>query len=181
MQVFEPELWKSRAWDRFTRAVVAGRLKEEVERVWFRDVVAVDDLTKLNEWCMSRKLKVVFVKKVGATYYPHDKEVLVSSRMSPQRQVVFLLHECGHHLIGMKDLAERYQLGYAEERPEVKRTFAHRLAVLEEEMEAWHRGWKLGQRLGLSVERSYFDEVRYECLKSYIKWSVRPGKGADDT
>lgn len=180
MAEFDPELWRRRAWERFSRALRAGKPKEDLERTWAGDVLAIGDMSRLVSWCGERKIKVDFAKKVGATYYPHDKEVKVSSRLAPPRQVVYLLHECGHHLIGLKELNERYQLGYTTEDPSVKRTFPHRLAVLEEEFEAWHRGWKLVQRLGLNVDRSLFDEVRQECLKSYIKWSLRPGKGAEE-
>lgn len=175
MSEFEPDLWRTRAWDRFRRALRAGKPKADLERVWAVDVLAISDMSRLVGWCDGRNIRVDFAKKVGATYYPYDKEIKLSSRLSPPRQVVYLLHECGHHLIGLKDLNERYQLGYVTDDPAVKRTFPHRLAVLEEEFEAWHRGWKLVQRLELNVDRSLFDEVRQTCLKSYIKWSVRPG------
>lgn len=175
MQEFDPKLWRARAWSRFRRRLLAGAPKAEMEPTWALDVLAISDLESLVSWCSSKKLKVAFVKKVGATYYPNSKEVLVSSRLSPPRQVAFLIHECGHHLIGMKEHSERFGMGYPQTDPEVTKTFHHRVSCLEEEMEAWHRGWKLAGRLGLSISREFFDEVRLECLRSYIKWSLRPG------
>ena len=94
---------------------------------------------------------------------------------------MYLLHECGHHLIGMKEHHERFGQGYPlGNDPAVAKTKAHKVACLEEEFEAWHRGWKLARRLGLAITRSDFDELRIECLKSYIDWAARAYKRKDN-
>ena len=176
MQKFDSGLWRNRAWARFRRALAAGKPKAELEPAWALDVLAICDLGTLVEWCEQRKIDVVFVKKVGATYYQDTKQVKISSRLSPQRQLLFLLHECGHHLIGLKEHNSRYAMGYPQTDAETKKTFHHRLTCLEEEMEAWHRGWNLAERLNLRISREDFDAVRLECLRTYVKWTLRPGK-----
>lgn len=177
MSAFDPKLWRKRAWDRLRRAVLRGGDKGVVETTYAADMYAISDLEALIAWCDGRKITVDFVKKASATFIPSSLTIKMSSRMSPRRQVVLLLHECGHHLIGMHDHHERFGAGYprgGEE--EWSRTFHHRVACLDEEMEAWHRGWKLVKRLGLSVDRGFYDEVRLECIRSYIQWTLRPGQ-----
>lgn len=172
MAEFDYELWKARAWERFGRALRSGKPKRVIEPAWVADVLAVDSLSVLVEWCRGRGLKVDFVKKTGGTYYPGSKEVKISSRLSPTNQVVYLLHECGHHLIGMKEHDERFGMGYPQTDPAVKRTFQHKLACLDEEIEAWHRGWRLACRLGIRIDPDAYESVRLKCLRSYVKWSL---------
>ena len=88
--------------------------------------------------------------------------------------MIVLLHECGHHLIGVNDDHDRFGMGYPQSDPEITKTFHHRVSCLEEEMEAWHRGWKLAKRLNLTVDRDVFDAMRLKCIRSYIKWTVKP-------
>ena len=72
------------------------------------------------------------------------------------------------------NVSEGETLPLSQTEPNVKRTFHHRMSCLEEEIEAWHRGWKLAVRLGLSVTREEFDVVRLDCLKSYVRWTLQP-------
>lgn len=174
MQAFDSQLWKQRAWDRFGAALRAGKSKKRAESDWVLEVIAIVGIEALVGWCSSKKLNVRFSRHVGATYYPVAKTIVVSKRMTPRRQLMFLIHECGHHLIGMKEHSERYGMGYPQTSAKMKRTFHHRVSCLEEEMEAWHRGWKLAVRLNIDVDRGEFDRVRLECLRSYIKWSLDP-------
>jgi len=173
---FNSELWKERAWARYTRAVQSGRAQKIDETNWALDVLAINDLELLVNWCKNHKLKVVFAKKSNGTYYHDDKQITICSNLSPRSQVIVLLHECGHHLIEVQELHERFVLGYSQTDPEITKTFEHRIACLEEEFEAWHRGWKLARRLCLCVDRESFDKYRVKCLRTYIKWSLKPKK-----
>lgn len=175
MQIFDPNIWKQRAWVRFSSSLRSGRPKKAAQADWVLDIIAIDGIESLVRWCDAKRLRVRFTRLEGATYYPVAKTIVMSGRMSPRRQLMFLIHECGHHLIGMKEHNERYGMGYPQTDPSVKKTFHHRVSCLEEEMEAWHRGWKLANRLKICVDREEFDKVRLECLRSYIKWSLRPG------
>lgn len=176
MSTFDPDVWRKRAWARFRRAHLRGVPKREGEATYAADMYAISDLEKVIGWCSSKKLTVEFVKKAAATYIYHEGTIKVSARLSPARQVVLLLHECGHHLIGMKEHHERFGMGYPMSGDQTwNKTFHHRIACLEEELEAWHRGWKLVQRLCLNVDRELYDAVRLECIRTYVWWTVRPG------
>ncbi len=176
---FDAETWKQKAWARYTRAVQSGRARKIDETNWALDVLAIRDLYMLVGWCSDHKLKVSFAKKSNGEYRSHDKQIIVSTHLSPRKQAVVLLHECGHHLIDGQDIQDRFALGYSQIDPEIIKTFSHRLACLEEEFEAWHRGWKLAKRLNLTVDRDFFDEFRIKCLNSYVKWSINPKKFKD--
>ena len=140
------------------RAERPGRAGKIDETNWALEVLAIRDLYLLVDWCSGHKLKVSFAKKSNGEYRSCDKQIIVSTHLSPRKQVVVLLHECGHHLIDGQDIQDRFALGYSQINPEIIKTFSHRLACLEEEFEAWHRGWKLAKRLSLTVDRDYFDE-----------------------
>jgi hypothetical protein len=175
MREFDLEVWKERAWTRYCRAHVAAPSNKESELAWALEVLAISDLSKLVDWCKERKLKVGFAKKPNGTYHSQSKEIIISSRLSIRNQVTVLLHECGHHLIGINDDHDRFGMGYPQSDPEITKTFHHRVSCLEEELEAWHRGWKLSKRLDLRIDRDHFDSIRLKCIRSYVKWTLKPG------
>lgn len=173
---FNLDLWKERAWARLKRAARKSKSKAKrdvAETQWYRDVVFSGKIHVIVNWCNSKGIKVLFGKKVGGTYDTLSKTICITGRAHPEKQLYYLLHECGHHLIGFTEHDERFGLGYPQtENPEVNTTFPHRLACLEEEIEAWHRGWKLSKRLKLKLNRKEFDAIRIECIRSYVKWAT---------
>jgi hypothetical protein len=172
---FDKQLWWDRAWARFKRATRKGcsrKKRDEAERQWFREAMCIDKLAAVIDWCSSKNIKVRFGKSVGASYNAIEKTITMAGRTSPEKQLYMLLHECGHHLVGFDEDDERFGMGYPYvEDSKVNTTFHHRVACLEEEMEAWHRGWRLSKRLHLNLDRPAFDKVRLDCLRSYIKWA----------
>lgn len=182
MAQFDPVLWRKRAWDRLRRAArkEGGKPTSAQESSWAADWSAITDLEKVVDWCKIRCISVVFDRVEPGTAGVFDSGtnvITISSRYSAQKQLITLLHECGHYLLGDKANDDRFKMGYAMHHDEaVTKTFAHKIACVEEEFEAWHRGWRLSRRLGLSLSREAFDDLRLACLKSYIKWSARKGQ-----
>jgi hypothetical protein len=178
MAAFDLELWNARAWDRFQKAIQAGKNADRATKRWTEDRHYVSALRVVVEWCEARSLTVTFCKRSGGIYYTADKEIKVSGRASPKHQLHILLHECGHHLIGSKDKYERYGMGYGNQDPDVKRSFHHRIDIVDEEFEAWHRGWKLARRLGALTkkDKAAFDRTRVAMLRTYLLWATKaPG------
>lgn len=168
---FDRDLWRERAWARYQRAQMGGRPQSEGQ--WAHDIIAISNLEKLIEWCTTRGLTVTFTRRPNGIYDSESKAIQIAAAALPAKQLMYLLHECGHHLIGMKEHHERFGMGYPQgEDPVVSKTTAHKVACLEEEFEAWHRGWKLSRRLGLAVSRQEYDNLRIECLKSYVDWTA---------
>lgn len=139
---------------------------------------AINGLERAVKWAQRRGLTVSFVPK-GGVFFSKEKLITVSSRMSPREQLFTLLHECGHFLIGPRRPGDRFGMGYAAPAlPRHKGSALHRIDILDEEFEAWARGWKLGRKLGalLDADRKAFDERRVQCLMTYAKWASRgPG------
>lgn len=176
MQCFDAEVWRQRAWDRFRRAVRAKSKRRPAigaEAQWVRDAKYIEKLKIVVDWCEARQLLVIFGRRQNGVYDANTKEIRLACRASPEKQLYYLLHECGHHLIGMKEHHERFGMGYPQTDPEVTRTYVHKLACLEEEFEAWHRGRKLARRLSLDIDEEEFDKLRLECLRSYVSWAAR--------
>jgi hypothetical protein len=171
---FDRQLWWDRAWSKFKRANRKGIPKKKrdiAEHQWFRDAMHIDKMATVVNWCSSKNIKVFFGKKPGGLYNAVDKTITITCRALPEKQLYMLLHECGHHLVGFDADDERFGMGYPRvEDTNVNATFQHRFACFEEEIEAWNRGWRLSKRLHLQLERSAFDKIRLECLRSYTKW-----------
>lgn len=166
---FDKSLWWNRAWERHRRAVAKDNVDVAVAtEKWTKDALSIQYLEKLVEWCSKKGIAVVFAKKEAAVYDQNTKTVTVSGRLSPEKQIYVLLHECGHFLVGDNP---RFGKGYPQAfDPKLNASFEHRLACLEEEIEAWNRGWKLAKRLGLRLDHAAFEKTRAICLKSYVNW-----------
>lgn len=174
MRRFDPNLWRERSWARLRRATGLSRPSSAGEAKWAVDAYAISDLERVVEWCVERGIDVLFGRRFGGLYDEAAKKIIISAHAPPRKQLVYLLHECGHHLLSPStDADDRFKRGYSSHAAGRQRTFVHKLAVLEEEIEAWHRGWRLARRLGLTLSRDEFDETRVACLKSYVSWSNR--------
>lgn len=177
MRGFDRDVWRQRAWDRFQRFVRKETTRSPsrgAEAQWARDVVYIDRLASVVGWCEARALRVVFGKRQAGIYDSGAKKIIISARASPERQLYYLLHECGHFLVGLQEHHERFTAGYpaGARDPEVKKSFKYKITCLEEELEAWHRGWKLARRLKLNLNRDHWDVVRLECIRSYAEWTT---------
>lgn len=172
---FDRDKLRKQAWNRFQRQVKKETVrapKRGAEAQWFRDMIYIEKVATVVDWCVTKGMTVVMAKKPNGAYEPDSKQVSLSGRASPEKMLHYILHECGHHLIGMEEHHERFGKGYPRGgEPRITNTFEHRLACLEEEMEAWHRGWKLAKRLNLEADREEFDRTRTDCLRSYVAWA----------
>jgi hypothetical protein len=179
MADFVPESWKERAHARHERATLWGRLQSaRADDQFIQDMAAIESLRVVVEWCKARSLKVVFCRKAGGLYHPRDREIRINGRASPLHQLHLLLHEAGHFLIGSKEKTERFGMGYSNSDKEVKRSLLHRIDCVDEEFEAWHRGKKLGRRLGVIADTDLveFNKTRAAMLKTYLLWGAKaPG------
>jgi hypothetical protein len=55
---------------------------------------------------------------------------------------------------------------------EVRKSFVHRVSIVDEEFEAWARGRKLARKLGVKINDDVFDELKAKFLRSYMLWAV---------
>lgn len=181
MAEFDREKWRMIAWERLRRSSKKKSKSKKVDTSWLIDLIAIDNITKIVEWCKDHGLKVEFSSKCTGIYCPNSRTIKIPSKLHFEKQVHYLLHECGHHLIDSDEHHDRFGMGYPKfNDPIIKKTFLHRVSCLEEEMEAWNRGWRLSNRLDLNVNREEFDKVRLNCIRTYIKWALSPGPSEKD-
>jgi hypothetical protein len=73
-------------------------------------------------------------------------------------------------LIGLNEHSTRFTIDRLKNGNEKKNTLKYKIVCLEEEFEAWNRGKKLAQRLGLNVTQKDFDKTKIACMKTYVTW-----------
>ncbi len=169
---------RERAWDKLKRSsTLEDKAKQQaaLER-WVDDCKHISSLSDIKAWCKKRGVSLMHYNKNGGAYYVVAKQICINSCMTPEKQMCYALHECGHHLIGNISKDERYGLGYPSQLdPMTKRKFVHRVDVIDEELEAWHRGWQLAERLKLYLIKSKYDDVKSQAIRTYMKWALRVG------
>lgn len=170
---FDINFWKARVENRMARSVAKGVLEFVAMKQYLVDMSCVRDISKLIGWCDRRALTVYFKRHENGTYDSNFKSIMISANASPAKQVIYLLHECGHHLIQQHPGSHnRFDMGYNQTDPAITSKFPSRLACLEEEIEAWQRGRNLAKKLKLRIDDRTLDDVRINCLKSYVKWTI---------
>ena len=137
------------------------------------------------ETCHIRKLRV-WLKKRGFSLklLPAESEVCFEKKsvtlqrnLTLNSKVATLLHECGHVLVY---LARRRSKGVKVagaswrdwQKLDGKRNKLSCLLELQEEMVAWDRGEKLGQRLRLKLPSKYQTVVKTKALMSYVRYTA---------
>lgn len=168
MHRFDDTWWRSRAIERFK---CSSSDKGDNTRHLVRALDAISDIGKVVNWCDKNNINVVFDNSAGGKYLPGN--VTVNFSLYPERQLHVLLHECGHHVIAEKASNMRFWRGYEEDDPTHKKTTAHRIDVLHEELEAWHEGLQLSERIGIHIDRDRYNVSRSVYVKTYLKWVLR--------
>jgi hypothetical protein len=134
-----------------------------------RELEAIAGLAKVQEWLARRHIRVYLTKESGATYYDERNKIEINSGLSRVKQLVFLLHECGHVLVGRREPGQRFGNGRLYEGERV--TFDNIVDVVDEEFEAWARGGKLAERLGVRVDEKVWRRAKTASLVTYIRWA----------
>ncbi len=136
---------------------------------------AAKGITKVVAWFEKKGYTVRFGPQFRDEVYPTLKRVTICSRPSLMSQLIALLHEAGHIMLyADKTYNDRFGKGWPaiHARKQVD-SLAHRAQVVEEEIEAWNRGQRLFERLGLTVERSTWLAIRYRCITNYCGYAAK--------
>ena len=85
-----------------------------------------------------------------------------------------LLHECGHALIRRDWTKFKTEFcAHAEHDGDGrKETKSLKISTLEEEFEAWKRGWKLAKRLNLQLDKDAYTKHKNKYIMTYIEWAA---------
>lgn len=175
MNVFSVGPMRDKVWNRYLTELRSRPKKaDRAAARWTQDTAAIEDLERIVRWCRRKGIEVRFSGTRSSMYSPLNRRINMSSRLRPTKQVAVLLHECGHSLVTDGSNNDRFGMGYSQADRRTWRTLEHRFTILDEEMEAWRRGWNLSRRLGLSITKDVFNAVRFDCLKSYLHWTLLP-------
>jgi hypothetical protein len=170
MAIFDLELNKKRADQKYKRSHRHGNLK--AMKNYMQDLFHNDQLAKLAVWCEKKKIDLQFVANT-CDALEDNMRIVINSNQRPETQVYGLLHECGHFLIGQRTANQRFGFGYSMKDGNIKRSFKHRLDVLDEEIEAWRRGRSLADRLELQIDQPKFDKLVEENISTYLRWVLK--------
>ena len=167
---FDQTVWLDRAERRLRNGTCAPDRHDA-------DVRSIVSIGAVVSWCARRRVSVSFTRSPGAQYDDATRTIQVNGRLRPETQLHMLLHECGHHLV-TSGTHGRFPRGYGAVGA-VKRSTAHRIDVLDEELDAWDRGLRLARRLNLGVDSTRYADTRAKCVRSYALW-VAKVEGYDD-
>lgn len=178
---FDLDTWRDKAHQRYQRSKERG--SNSAFDKYSEDLAAIDGISKIVEWAEQRGYEVYFKPDdCGGLWNAFNKKIRINSRACHREQLHLALHECGHYLVDAhagESYDDRYRWGYKRVSDstdpvyhKLRTKFIHRVDVVSEETEAWYRGLKLAQRLGISINRDAFDKTRARALKSYYLWAL---------
>ena len=132
----------------------------------------------LSRWADNCGYRVVCETKADDSIDFEHKTIYINSANWAECRYYTLLHECGHLLIdNTSESFERYvpcpRYAYSTDGRTTK-TDAYKVSLIAEEIDAWKRGLRLADRLGLPVNRKKFDAEMARSVMSYIEEAARP-------
>ncbi len=106
---------------------------------------------------------------------PVTKVIVLSSAQTPRQRVYAALHEAGH-ILGYE--ARDFLFSDAPHRITPRMSPRSRLAVVENELDAWRRGWRLAERLELGLSARGFEKEAATWIMTYVRDAagIPPGK-----
>lgn len=121
-------------------------------------------------WVASKGYKVSCQTDTEDRLEFEEKTIHINSRQHAENRFYTLLHEAGHLLISQT--ANQFQKDHPMYAMSCDfrryRSKAYQVSLVAEEIEAWKRGRRLAQRLGLEVNDYKLDKIMTDCVMSYI-------------
>lgn len=139
-----------------------------------QDILWLRQLRDLERYCNSKGYRVVYKKiDIEAVYY-EKKLIVMSTKTSDEIALYCLLHELGHVKLLDRDKKYRETYSYIFENFS-KTSLTHRIAILQEELDAWREGLKLAESLQIYIDRRKWEITKTKCISTYLSW-VKPKK-----
>lgn len=128
------------------------------------------DLEILEAWCARRGILVSYVPNCQSSLFTNPFSIVLNPRLGLQKLTGVFLHECGHVLVEQSTMKASGELLYPSSN--YTRTTRYKVDIIENEFLAWQRGWDLAKKLGISMSREKYLEIRDEMIKRYLSWAV---------
>jgi hypothetical protein len=128
---------------------------------------------KLLEFCKKKKYQVIN-KNLKGEFGEIDfnsKTITLCTSLNKEKRIFFLLHELGHLLINKdRKFGEEKAFGVLNFS---KKSLTNKISEIEEEYEAWHRGYKLAKKLQITLDRRKFEQTKAIALATYFHWAIK--------
>jgi len=107
-------------------------------------------------------------------FFDKEKEIVYSLRTKNEKnQMYSLLHECGHALaFESKGYTNRFPTMAAKRFKTAKvnrRTNTFKVESIIEEYDAWARGLKLAERLGIEIDKEDYGKYASRYVMTYVR------------
>ena len=131
----------------------------------------------LKGWAETRGLEVC--RGFGFDAYFHEEKHIVYNHKlrNKTNQIYSLLHECGH-AIAFND-KRSYKLNFPTlykqrftDKKTSKRTNRYKMEIIFEEYDAWRRGYRLANKLGLDIDSDKYFAYAARWVKTYTSNDV---------
>jgi hypothetical protein len=136
-----------------------------------------EDLDDLENWANDKGYFVNFTKDGDDSICYISKMIEINSSSSLEKQVMRLLHECGHVLIF--ENGGTYSFENVKD-DDGKLTHDERTLRVIEEIEAWGRGFKLAKRLSIKLDKEKWEKSVVDAIGKYINWAVKGDSDGKD-
>lgn len=139
--------------------------------------------TPLPDWDNQIARMIDYANKEGYTVSIHkvwdfesdfsfeEKHITIHSGHTKERQFYLLLHELGHMSLRKKRKGYSQTIEYAYKHTS-ERSKAFNVALIEEEYKAWEEGYRLARQKRLFIDRTNFQKIKTECIRTYLVWAV---------
>ena len=129
-----------------------------------------DAITAVTYWFQQKGYHVEIDRDGEDAIDRDSKFVSINSTRSLETQLHVILHEAGHLLVeksdkitnGIPEVLNKYS-----EKSKIHRTF-----TVIEEIEAWKRGLKLANRLGIKINKEKWNKDVARAIYKYMVWAT---------
>lgn len=136
------------------------------------DIFWLRQLRDLERYCNEKGYRVVYRDVETDAVYFEKKMFVMNSKLSNEVSMYHLLHEIGHLRVMRKKKTYNEVYDYIFDNFS-KASLTHKIAILQEELDAWREGLNLARRLDIHIDRRKWEITKTKCISTYLSWAVR--------
>jgi len=137
-------------------------------------------LQRIRGWIEGQGLSLV--SGMSGEYDPFKSLITYSTKLSGNKLIYELLHECGHHIISVNAYpnSDHYKIQRdAQNDKRKERSMFYRMGILREEFQAWDEGYQLASSLSIIIDHEDYYRFAAKYIAYYCDWISRRKWGED--
>lgn len=140
-------------------------------------------LKKVINFALNKGYKIEFSKTNKKISQPlsynqvnlQKKIIKIYNGHSDEYKIYLILHELGHGLLNedyknFSNFSGYGQINFS------SNTVAHKISIIEEELEAWKIGQNVAKELKIKINRKKFEKLKTQCVATYAKSFFKENK-----